>query len=1092
MQNNVNTFNNNSAYRAALQGIPALNQPVYNPMSPVANPIQPVAQQYTPEQIEYFNTYFNREPQEAQNLRESWSNKKLDIANHPLLSRVLNVPKEFFIGDPLQIGTGVVSSIGNYLQAPLANTIQGLKSAGDYLTRTNVEGELLRNQLYNKYGKAVDLLPIGGAYTGYKLGKDLYNTFYGGLPLLHTQNLGELAQDIVKGKGEQAFQKAKELGIQSAKEIEDNPLIWSMILAPNATVSGLGKAGQETLNLAERAGLPVGEISKKAADAIQVVESKFSKENTKIAEAADDITRANERDLEIVFRGLTENTPIPESLNDLKNKVIKFNEEYGGTYDANALLNPREISALQYIQRQTGQTIQDIRREITPQLEMLQEGVTDPRLSFSNRLSNFEHEVNSFRKNNKQKDYLKDSKPINNLTEQELSTLNKHFDNAELESFRATNMTVGEAKKYLGDIAKDAWDVSKVSEAALKNTRYQENMAKLASLAESTGNPTLKHLYDGMRLADEGKIRPYTMAGANIPERGLVSNEGRRFAGKSSSREYGTASYQDIAKAYKNVHQFLDDVAAQRVKDEIGRNMLNNGTIDGAVKLVSDGVNANDIRYINADLVADGRLSEALSTASSILKKGAIPIDKFNLKALEGMLKPTGSPFKSGIMNDIYNLFKETALASGLYLGGNLESGVLGTVLNSGTPQGLVKDIISSIASKGELSKQLGTYRRIRPTDRRYTTGFAKGVSLIGRKLGTGIAPRLDAMMQNMFAEINAHGTLRKMGIEVPNRSSALANMNKIQLAKVIDNVRQSSMMNSKYRVIPRGTARDILSIANPFIDWIDTSMQVSAKMLKDHPVLLGAVSANLFGNIAFDKELQNRLNLKVYTDKPLVTYIADSKAPNGAKEISMNFVPQLTWMEFLENPAKLATGNSGAPVLSAIYEASKGKNPYGRLMRRSADRNQIMSIQGNQRYVTDNNGNIVPVAGGMADEMLSTAVRNLFAPVNLWNRTVAPSLTDVYNAVTGSDLKYYQPYNQSIFGSFTTGQPELGGFSRNILSTGNPAQPRNIQDIVKGLGTYYERDYYPTEQLSGNRLRQIKRTGARQMIREQYSGENR
>lgn len=1087
MQNNINTFNN-SAYRAALQGIPSLNQPMYTPQA--AAPVQaPVVQpQYTPEQMAYFNAYLNREPQEAKDLKEQWYNKRIDIQGHPLLSRVLNVPKEFFIGDPLQIGTGAVSAAGNFLQAPIKNTIQGLKNTYDYMLRTDVEGNLWRQGLINKYGDLAGFMPVS-AYAGYKAGKDLYNTFFGGLPLLHTQNLGEIAKDISKGKGEEAFKKAKELGIQSAKEIEDNPLIWSMMLAPTKTVGVLGKAAGGTLNLAEKAGLPVGDISRNAAKAIQTVEAKFGKENAKIAEEADALAKADSRDLEIVLRGLTEGTPIPENLTELRDKFIKFNNEYGATYDANSLLNPREISALQYVQRQTGRTIQDIRRELTPQLEMLQEGVTDPRLKFTNRLNDFEHEVSSFRKGNKQKDYLKDSKPINELSESELSTFNKHFDNAELESFKATNMTVGEAKQYLADIAKDAWDIGKVSEAALKDLRYQENMSKLASLAESTGNPTLKHLYDGMKLADEGRIRPYTLAGANIPERGLVDNTGRRFAGKSSSREYGTASYEDITKAYKNVHQFLDDVAAQRVRDEIGKNMLASGTIDGAIKLVGSNIAANDIRYLNADLVSEGRLLEAISTASKNISDGAIAIDKYNLKALEGMLKPTGSPFKSGIMNDVYNLFKETALASGLYLGGNLQSGVLGTVLNSGTPNGLIKDIASAIASKGELSRQLGTYRRIRPTDRRYTTGFAKGTSWLGRKLGTGIAPRLDAMMQNMFAEINAHGTLRKMGIEAPNRSSAIANMNKIKLGNVIDNVRQSSMMNSKYRVIPRGTARDVLSIANPFIDWIDTSTQVSAKMLKDHPVLMGAVAANLFGNIAFDKELQNRLNLKVYTDKPLVTYKADAKAPNGVKEISMNFIPQLTWMEFLNNPMKLVTGNSGAPVLSAIYEASKGKNPYGKLMRRSHDMNQIMSIQGNQRYITDRDGNIKPVEGGMPDEILSTAVRNLFAPVNLWNRTVAPTLSDIYSRVSGNDLKYYQPYNQSIFGSFKTGQPEMGGIG-NVWSTGNPRNPRSIADIVKGLGTYYERDYYPENGLSGTRLRQIKRAGARQGIREQITGE--
>ena len=45
--------------------------------------------------------------------------------------------------------------------------------------------------------------------------------------------------------------------------------------------------------------------------------------------------------------------------------------------------------------------------------------------------------------------------------------------------------------------------------------------------------------------------------------------------------------------------------------------------------------------------------------------------------------------------------------------------------------------------------------------------------------------------------------------------------------------------------------------------------------------------------------------------------------------------------------------------------------------------------------------------------------------------------------------MHWYMPYGQSIFGSFTTGQPERGQLSRNILSTGDPRKERTVQDIV-------------------------------------------
>ena len=342
-------------------------------------------------------------------------------------------------------------------------------------------------------------------------------------------------------------------------------------------------------------------------------------------------------------------------------------------------------------------------------------------------------------------------------------------------------------------------------------------------------------------------------------------------------------------------------------------------------------------------------------------------------------------------------------------------------------------------------------------------------------------------MMQNTFAEINANAALRKMGIEPTQRVSALASMQKQTLANLIDDVRLNSMMNNKYRVIPRGEFRDILGIANPFIDWIDTSTQVSDKMLKDHPVLMGAVASKLFGEIGYDKELQKRLGLNVYTDKPLVTYKGDDKT-GDRKEISINFLPQLTPLEFVNNPSKLLTGTSGAPVLGALYEASKGKNAYGNPMRRTHANDTIQTIQGDNRYRVNPDTQMVErIVGTQGDEMLSTAIKNLFAPVSLFNKTVAPIGVGLYNTVSGNDVKYYMPYGQSIFGNINTGQPEMGGriLSPTTFSTGDPRNARTVNDILKGLGTYYERDYYPENALTGNQIRRIIRSGVRQNLKD-------
>ena len=1079
MQNSLPNLNNPNNYIVdpRAQGYREIfNTPMYNPVMQA----QPVVQyQPTQELLDYINSIGTAEPTEAKKLKENWGNAPVNIQGHPILSDVATIGKNAIMDIP-QIATGFISMAGDVINDPRGTYNRAKESGLNYLTDLYYRSE-------NPTGNALlDKIATPLSYSS-NIVKDAWNFMQGTLPILNTKTLGSAIEDIRKGNGDAAFKKLKEAGVESYEQFKKDPLITSLILAPNITTRAIKGVGTAGLNFAERAWeLPIGEKAMNVAKAVETVEAKFNKEKVELIKASDALSKAKTSDLEAVINNVTkgdELAPLTEKQKKLREKFIDFNTKHAGTYDANSVVNPNEISALQYVQSQTGKTIQEIRRELAPQLEMLQEGITNPSLSFKNRLSDFEHAVNSLRKDNKE--FLKDSKLVKDLSKKESEAFANHFDDAEINMMKLTNMSVKEAKQYLGDLSRDAWVESKVSDAALKDVRFQENMAKLAERAEATGDPMLKHLYDGMSLANKGEIHPYTLAGAKIPEAGLVSNEGRRFQGASSSREYGTASSAEVAKAYRNIHNFLDDVANQKLKQEISTNILNTGTIDGATKLVGENVAAKDIKYLNADLLADGRLTEAITLASDTPKPNAVAIDKYNLNALKSFTLPESTPFRKGALNDMYNLAKETYLASGTYLGGNFISGLYGTLLNAGTPQGLIKDVISAIGSKGALSRELGTIRTIRPANRRYSTKLAQGVSTLGRWLGTGLAPRVDALMQNMFSEINAHAQLRKMGIAPQNRLSALAEMDKMKLGNVINNTRFSGMMNDKYRIFPRGDVRSVLSIANPFLDWIDTSTQVSAKMLIDHPILMGAVTSKLFGEIGFDKELQKRLGLKVYTDKPLVTYKADKDAPSGSKEVTLSFLPQLTPVEFLVNPMKLLTGNSGAPVLSAIYEASKGKNEYGSALRRSHAKDSMMAVQNGQRYIVNpETRNIEPIKGTMGDEVLSTAIKNLFAPTSIANKTAMPIVADLYSRVTGNEAHWYMPYGQSIFGSFTTGQPERGQLSRNILYTGDPRKERTVQDIVKGLGTYYERDYIP-EGISGNVMRQIRRAGARQNWRD-------
>lgn len=1071
-----------------------LSQPLGQLIQSRQIPVRNTAPQITPEEIAYINEQYQKAIQprltpQQQKLADEWRGKDVYIEGHPLLSE-LATPFYNAPGDLAQIGTGFANLVGRLKNDPIGTLKEGWDYSTDYLNHLVQESEVPNTNydtgmVGNILGGLNQALPVRAARYGMNIAKDAWNFLPGSLPILNTKTVGSIVEDIKNGKGESAYEKLKEAGAGSWDKIKYDPLITALEVAPNTTVGLAGKGFRKVGNLAEKYyGIPIGETSTKVAKAVQTIESKFNKDKYELLRKSKDFRHITTDDFVKLLEDYTEEgVGVPERLEPLREKFKSFNDKYLTTIDDNALVNPNELAALEYVQRKTGKTMQEIRRELTPQLEALQAGIEDPSLIFKNRLSDFEHSINSMRKASNDKSLFSNTRRIADLNDVELKELSKYFTPEDISMLISEGADVKAARKYLGSLVRESWTPSKVSDAAMHDIKFQENMGKLASLAAETGNEMYRHLYDGMKLANADRIGNYTFANAKVPKTGLVSNEGRRFQGKSSSREYGTATYEEIAKAYKNMDEFIEDITLQRVKDEIGRNLLETGTIDGVSKLAKN-VAAEDMRYLNPELLADGRLSEAIAKAGTTATDGAVAMDKYTLKALEHSIMPTGTPYKTGVLGDVYNLFKEVALASGTYLGGNFISGLVGTMANSGP--NIIRDTIAAIGTRGRLAKELGVYRPIRPAERRYSTKLAKGISTVGGWFGTGLAPRADALMQNMFAEINAHAGLRKLGVPSSSRISSIAELNKVKLSQLIEDIRLNSMMNNRFRIIPRGTARDIVGIANPFLDWTDTATQVSWHLLKEHPILAGAVASKTLGEIAFDRELQQRLKLNVTTDKPLVTYIPDEKT-GGAKEVSINFLPQLTTLDILRNPTKLVVGVSGAPFLTALYEASKGNNVYGKPMRRTHGTDSFQDIQGDRRYrINPETRMVEPINETQADEMLSTAIKNLVGPVNLWNRTVAPIGTDIVNRITGSDYRYYMPYGQSILGSWKTGQPERGGFSRNILSTGDPRNPREVKDILEALGTYYERPYYDDTGLTGNQIRRIIRHGVRQNLIDQ------
>jgi hypothetical protein len=994
----------------------------------------------------------------------TWS--PVQIEGHPIISDIANLPTNA-MHDIQEVGTGLVNILNN----PKQNVI---------------------DPLYNYYaGMAYDgSTPLQRAI---RAPKDMYNVLFGDPTKLNTQSLGKVSEALITGDLDKAAREAKRVGGEFYRNFMDNPFIVSSIIAPKPTSAAIGKAVEGVGKVAEKAGIPVGEMSRNVAALSAATKTKFTAAQAGITEATKEVRKASLNDLARVLKNTREGdarVPLNEKQIKLRDDVRKASIEYNKLIDDNALVSNREMSALQYVADTTGKTFQEVRRELTPQLELLQDGVTDQALRFENRLSNFEKDLNSFNKANKKNQItLKDDAKFTTLTGDAAKLFERHLTEAELAGLIETDATVGEAIQFLRDATRDAMTSSKVIDKAASNAKYQENLRKLGQLATESGDQTLQRFYEGIRLADKGEIFQTTFAGAEIPVGQTVSNIGRRFQGKSSSREFGTATPEAQAKAWKdNLLVYVDDVVKQRVADEFADNILK-GTIDGQNPLVTTATKPQDVRYVNPASLAKGSLVEAMANVSKEAVDGWIPIDNAYVTAIKGHFFRPESAFK-GTWGDLFKLGRSTMLASGNYLGGNVLSGAYGTLINETGLAGTVRDTINAIKSKGDLSKRLGTYREVGTDVRKFENPALGAIHKTNELFGGKVIRSIDATAQNLFSEINSHRALRQRGID-PSR---LDQTPKAELGKIINDIRLSSMMPSEFRLIP-AKAQGALGPVQPFINWTDTALQATYDIYRRHPYLAGMAAADFFGTIGLNKELQNRLNLGVYSDKPFVTYKPDQKT-GGVKEVTIDFLPQMTAMKLLQHPKEII--RSGVPVISPILQSLQGRNQFGTLMKRTHEfGGDATKIYQNRRYKPDPvTGEIKPLEGGMGDEMLSTAIRSIWGVPALMNRTVGPTLASIASGISGKNIRYYQPYGQSIFGSFSTYQPDT---IRAMFSSGNPASSRTLSDVLKGLGTYYENEYYPSsDTLSGRTVKAIRRQGARQNRREyqkflqDLQGENR
>lgn len=582
------------------------------------------------------------------------------------------------------------------------------------------------------------------------------------------------------------------------------------------------------------------------------------------------------------------------------------------------------------------------------------------------------------------------------------------------------------------------------------------------------GDMLARDVMKGKVLFDKKDIFPVTHGLANIEKTtttmGTIGEmaEGVARAGRFSNRIWGTSSYGDIAKQLQSPDKFLQHIAESYVSDRVTSNILS-GKIGGVTDIISDG--SKKITYLDRGLLEQGKLKDALNAArDNRVLPTDIAMDKYIFKALKEQLNPDGA--LTGLTNDLFQTGKSTLLAGGTYLGANMTTGLTNTILNSGAF--VIDDILNAIKSKGELAKIANTYRR--ESQMKYSQqAVLKGIQKANQVFGGGLWQNLDRKQQNIWAEAALHAELRKKGVSVGERAEALRQMDKAELADAIVSSKRVANLNSSNVPLP-AILQNTAFMANPFWRWGVTATLSAEHMLRTQPILANVALMDIIGNISFDKEMQNRLNLGVSLDRPYVSFKED---PRTGKPVMMGaeFIPLTTTLRMLDftNPQ----GNPTVGGLTNIINALGGKDQYGRLRKRAEVNGVKTIIDGSKRFITTPDGRWQDATHGYGDEMLSTVINTFLGAPKMLNKTVLPALAPLLSP-TG---EYYQPYDNALFGSYTP--DERNG---NFLFSPNIDRNRSVDDVVRGFIGQYEQDYRPSREERGLPL--VSPRNAQRMLR--------
>lgn len=654
------------------------------------------------------------------------------------------------------------------------------------------------------------------------------------------------------------------------------------------------------------------------------------------------------------------------------------------------------------------------------------------------------------------------------------------------------------APDELSIIQKIARDEGKTVNYVRKEVTPYLQMAddELSALAKS--NKIADKVVEAKQLYNKGEIFPVTHGIAEVlkdtPD-AIADTSNIVRNGRFSTREYGNAAYEDIAKQLQNPTEFLEGLQRQFELGQLTKE-LRQGKIGDIDVAPMPNAKPKDIIYVNADKLESDGIVEALSKASPEAKTPSdIAVDKLTAQELAKQLQSGyGSSAFKGVARDVESLTKATALGSGVYIFGNIGSGAINALIESGAM--LPVDAINALRTRGQLAKNVGVYRDVYlPKVNPIKTQGLKQIGWLGERTGGQLLRRADAAVQNGFAEIGLHRALRKAGISAKDRSKILAegNLDKRTLGQAIQDARNAALMNSENTILSNGLT-ELGSMTNPFWRWIDTAARNTIRQFETHPFITNMVLSNYLANIGLNREMQERANIGIKTDAPMKSFVMDARS-GQLKTFTTEYIAQLNTAKLLADP-KEALMSSGDTTIGWVVNLLKGKDKYGRAFQRaqkSTDSNLAAVIGGVRKTWNPKTGEFTRDESDIRmSEYINEFLHNASPSVALLNKTVLPIAAEATGNV------YLQPYAGSTFGTFLPkrnfgydmkGRPVVVDRAGNIddnanaIFGGNINRPRMLQDIESSMTSSYVAPYYEGEERptpSGMEIRQILRNNAR------------